>query len=53
MLCDDLDGLDEGMGETHKREGIFLKLLVHSLCCTEEITRTLYINFTPIIKFKN
>ena len=23
MLCDDLDGLDEGMGETHKREGIF------------------------------
>ena len=41
MLCDDLDGLDGGMGERHKREGIYVKLIVHSLCCTAEITRTL------------
>ena len=41
MLCDDLDGRDEGSGREVQEGGAIRAQLADSLCCTAETNATL------------
>ena len=49
VLCDDLEGWEEGGREAQGGGGICLHI-ADPCCCTEETKTTLQSNYTPILK---